>query len=213
MIFDVAMLTETWFESTSDVFTIPQYKSYYMNRVGKRGGGVCMMISNEIQCELLPDYSSVTPDYEIVTVKSGSHIVSACYRPPGGDDFKFNCLLDSFLEFVNSHNYQVILGGDLNINLLSEHNPRNELVTILNLHLCHNAIASPTRITENSETLLGLFITNFDVRSVIGVVIAYAISDHLPIFISIQLLRQLKICTIQHTDVSTLIPYLCFDNV
>lgn len=87
--FSVYMFTETWFECEQDVFAMPQYESYYMNRSGKRGGGVCLLISNRIRCELLSDFSIVTTDYEVVTVKSGSHIISACYRPPGGDTSKF----------------------------------------------------------------------------------------------------------------------------
>lgn len=96
VIFDVAMFTETWFESTSDVFNIPLYKPYCMNQICKRGGGMCMMISKKIHRESLPDCPSVTPDYRIDTVKSGLHIISARYLPLGYDGSKFVCFLDSF---------------------------------------------------------------------------------------------------------------------
>lgn len=53
------------------------------------------------------------------------------------------------------------------------------------MNTCQNIITSPTRITPSSETLLDLFITNFDTGSSVGDVITYAISDHLPIFVSV----------------------------
>lgn len=77
------------------------------------------------------------------------------------------------------------MGGDFNINMLDENNTKYEFETILNMNTCQNIITSPTRITPNSETLLDLFITNFDTGSLVGGVITYAISDHLPIFVSV----------------------------
>lgn len=78
------------------------------------------------------------------------------------------------------------MGGDFNINLCDETNTKAEFETILNMNSCQNIITSPTRITSSSETLLDLFITNFDTGSLFGGVITYAISDHLPIFVCVE---------------------------
>lgn len=145
-----------------------------------------MMISNIMQCELISEFSLITPDYEVVTVKSGSYIISTCYRPPSGDISNFLVFLDRFLEFITFHRYQLILGGDFNINMLLDSSIKTEFETTLNFHCCQNTIALPTRITENTETLLDLFITNVDIECVLAGVITYAISDHLPIFLSLE---------------------------
>lgn len=83
--------------------------------------------------------------------------------------------------------YQLILGGDFNIDMLANNNTTIEFNTLLNVHSCENVIMSPTRITTESETLLDLFITNFKTDSLKSGTIAYALSDHMPIFISVNL--------------------------
>lgn len=93
-------------------------------------------------------------------------------------------LLYSLIEFVDI-NYQVVLGGDLNINMIAQNNMKLELESRLHIHLCQNVITSPTRVMATCETALDFFITNFDRSSVKPGVLVYAISDHLPVFISI----------------------------
>lgn len=82
MFFDIIMFSETWFTSEKDVFMIPGYKPFFANRTGKRGGGVSMLVSNRLSCELLSQFSSITPNYETLVIKTGSCIFCVCYRPP-----------------------------------------------------------------------------------------------------------------------------------
>lgn len=37
-LFDVIMFTETWYSNESDVFSLPDYNGYYLNRTIGRGG-------------------------------------------------------------------------------------------------------------------------------------------------------------------------------
>lgn len=82
MLFDIVFFSETWFTSEHDVFVMPGYKSFYANRTEKRGGGVSMLVSNKFSCELISEFSSITPHYETLAVKTGSCIFCVCYRPP-----------------------------------------------------------------------------------------------------------------------------------
>lgn len=187
--FDVVMFSETWFASEDDVFTFPTYKSYYMNRTGKRGGGVAMLISSKIDCELMSEFSCISPLYEILTVRCGTSVFCVCYRPPSNNVRLFFSFLDSLLEFVSEKKYALILGGDLNINMLAESSVKLELESMLSSHYCQNVITAPTRITSQSSTLLDLFITNFDTSLVTAGTLIHNISDHMPIFMFVNQLN------------------------
>lgn len=144
-----------------------------------------MLVSNSFTSELLSEFCCTNQHYDAVVVKCSNIIFCVCYRPPSGNYLLFLSYLDSLLEFVNDSNYQIVLGGDLNINMITQNKMKLELESLLNIHLCQNVITSPTRVTATCETALDLFLTNFDVSSVKPGVLVYAISDHLPVFIFI----------------------------
>lgn len=183
--FNVIMFSETWFACEEDVFKLTGYKPYFVNRVGKRGGGVSMLISNEIECELLPAFCRATPDFEALVLKSCKYLFCTCYRPPCGDVTLFFSFIDSLLEFANAQNCYIILGGDFNINFLADNRTKMMFESLLSIHCCQNVITSPTRFADGSQTLLDLFIINFEICRIKSGVINYSLSDHLPIFLSV----------------------------
>lgn len=184
--FDIIMLTETWYDNETDVFKLPQYKTFCVNRTKGRGGGVCLLIKECVNCELLTYFCLASDDYEVVTVSFGGCIVSVVYRPPDGDIPSFFEFLESFLGFTNDERKKVILGGDLNINMLSDTSSKRELDLLLSMNGCMNVITRPTRITSHSETLIDLFITNEDEMNLKTGVLVSDISDHLPIFMFVK---------------------------
>lgn len=111
------MYSETWFDSEDDVPNVTGYKPYYLNRTWKRGGGVALFITGELDCELLTDFSFITTHYEFLAVKFRSLVFAVCYRPPSADVSELLLFLDSFFEFLNCHHFNLILGADFNINL------------------------------------------------------------------------------------------------
>lgn len=151
-----------------------------------------MLIVNNMECESLSDFSSVTSAYEVLAVRCRRCVFCVCYRPPGGDLSQFLSFMDGFLEFVNINQYELVLGGDFNINFLVHSKAKTEFESLLSIHSCRNVITLPTRLTETSETLLDLFITNSDDCSLKSGVINYPISDHLPIFLSVNHVANMK---------------------
>lgn len=184
--FDVVMLSETWYDNEIGVFTLPQYRNFYVNRSTCRGGGVCMLINENLECELLPRYSFINDDFEVLTVRVGQCIVVLFYRPPNGNSAPFFEFLESLLGFVNDNKFNVILGGDFNINMLCDTSTKKHFEMLLSINGCINVITGPTRVTSNSETLIDLFITNFNESSVISGIIKSDISDHFPIFLFVR---------------------------
>lgn len=110
---------------------------------------------------------------------------AVCYRPPDGNVTTFFEFFHTFLSFVNESNYNIICGGDLNINMLVDSATKRDMITIMNENCCVNTVSAPTRVRSESETLIDLFITNFDKPLKYGVT-SCDISDHLPIFLCVE---------------------------
>lgn len=183
--FDVVMLSETWYSDDINVFNLPMYSTHLLNRTRSRGGGVSMLIKDCIDCEPIPEYCCTTKDYEVLSLRANRNVFSVFYRPPDGSFSEFFSFLEEFLMFTNTNRYNLICGGDFNINMLFDHSHQRELKNTIELNGCMNVITSPTRITLNSETLLDLFITNFASINVKAGVVRCDLSDHFPIFISV----------------------------
>lgn len=181
--FDVIMLSETWSTDETNVFRLPAYQTFYINRTCSRGGGVCILVKEGFNCELIEEFCVVKNDYEFLCVKVNGMILAVCYRPPSGVIPPFLDFLELFLDFVGRNRFDVILGGDLNINMIGHNSTQTKLDLLLTSSGLSNVINLPTRITQTSSSLIDLFITNLSPDKLRSGVIAAEISDHLPIFV------------------------------
>ena len=63
--FTVIGLTETQLkDNPRDYLQLPDYNLEYMNRVGRKSGGVCLYIRNDINYELRPDLCRANSNFE-----------------------------------------------------------------------------------------------------------------------------------------------------
>lgn len=180
--FSVIMLTETWY-SDLDTIHLDGYSAVSLNRKLKRGGGVCMFTKLGFTYDLLDDFSWSTTDIEIICIKCNNFVFAVVYRPPDGNLSEFFTFLEAIFSFVNINQYSLILGGDLNIDMLTKTPKQGELSAILDSHFLFNVITTPTRITATSETLIDLFITNLAINDLFSGTINVTLSDHLPIYL------------------------------
>uniref|UniRef100_A0A6B0UAN4 Putative tick transposon n=1 Tax=Ixodes ricinus TaxID=34613 RepID=A0A6B0UAN4_IXORI len=88
-LFNVIMLAETWYADESDIFELPMYKSYFLNRSTGRGGGVSLMVRENASGQVLEELSRVNEDFEVLSLLVDRNIVSVFYRPPGGCTTQF----------------------------------------------------------------------------------------------------------------------------
>lgn len=193
---DIFMVTETWYRTETDVFKPPGYKSFFVNRLMKNGGGVMLMAKQVISCHLVESRTCIMPDYEVLTVRFSDFFFCVLYRPPKGSVSNFLSFLDDYLGWVNDSRGKLVLAGDLNIDALKTSPQQQELYRILECNGFSNTITLPTRIQSNTSTLLDMFITNIDNRDLMSGVICAPISDHLPIFFT----------TNQYTSVAQIAP-------
>ena len=83
---DVAMLVETWLNKNNDKrLKVPGYQFFGFHRKQKKGGGVGILVSQELQCRTRKDLCLNVPNFESITLEirtnSDSFFVCTIYRP------------------------------------------------------------------------------------------------------------------------------------
>ena len=99
---------------------------------------------------------------EILFPKTKGFLIGIIYRPPDSSNHicaNFNCKFESMLSALSSENKECLLTGDINCNYLmnSDH---KELKSILAAFGLKQLITTPTRITQESKTLIDVICSN-----------------------------------------------------
>lgn len=85
---------------------------------------------------------------------------------------------------MSVNKYNLILGGDYNVNTLENSVQTLLLTNSLNSAGFRNVITSPTRVTLSTSNSIDLFITNANTDVKVAGTVSCDISDHNPIFLS-----------------------------
>ena len=187
--FDVIILTETWInESTARLCNINGYKSYHSFCTSREGGGVSVFVRHNINCQVLSigvnDDNIECVGVKIFNKRSGGPLhLFGIYRPPAGKLQEFNNKLEEILSSSTKNNTSVMIAGDLNI-CISNKNSLNLIDDFTNLLMSNYfrpLITLPTRIHNNSATILDQIWINFPSLSFSGVV-DVDLTDHFPVF-------------------------------
>ncbi len=190
--FEIIGLVETWLQDKpQEYLKLPGYNLEFQNRAGKKGGGVCLYIKDNVNYHVRNDFQQIKhPEYvesvfiEIERPYSKNVVIGNVYRPPGQDINEFNDFIDKILTNATKNPKIVYLMGDFNINLLNEdiHSLTNDFVNIILSHSLYPSITKPTRITSNTATLIDNIFTNSTAEQTSGIIMT-DLSDHLPVFI------------------------------
>ena len=126
-----------------------------------RGGGVCIYVKDSLNARIIETNVIKNADVEDIWVtvqcrKLPSVIIGAVYRHPHALVSSFDYILDIFKD-ICSRNRSLVVLGDINDNLLDENAKLHTITKRLGLHSC---IKNPTRITEVSQSLVDVIITN-----------------------------------------------------
>ena len=168
-------------------FSIPGY-SNVSTPTESSAGGVLLYVSNSFAFEprLDLDTSLYLPKLlesvfvEIVNPNKPNIVVGVIYRHPCMSLKSFNSdYLKPFLHLLASENKQLILLGDFNVNLLNvqEDLESSMFLDSLGSNLILPQILLPTRITENSHTLIDNIFSSASDSNISGN-ICFSISDH-----------------------------------
>ena len=119
------------------------------------------------------------------TINNRRNIVLGCiYKPPHVSIAKFNEKFNDICFSLSNTNKDVYLLGDFNINLSDSCSNTQEFKNILFSNSFVPLIHKPTRINNNSDTIIDNIFTNVSIEQIVaaGILATKAYSDHFPIF-------------------------------
>ena len=202
--FHILAFTETWLKPDNvDLVKFEGYEGSHVIRpvdeqfdLKNYGGGISIFIKESLRYKVRKDLNLILPHIETLfielTLNNKLYMIGVIYRVPNTSVNDFNDTLNGLVEPLKN-NYEIILVGDFNICLMKEN---NHVDTFRNSLISNNlfpTILEPTRIATiqrngeyiTTESLIdNIFInTQLDFKSGL---INSTISDHFPVFISIQ---------------------------
>ena len=173
---------------------IAGYNFVHADRVGKRGGGVGILIANCIKFKERNDIKLDSQECEScfieVQTKNKPLIIGSIYRPPNSNIDAFvsemECLLKKIKLEKNKH---IIIGLDHNLDLLksSIHKQTNVFAEMLLDNGMIPTITKPTRISKTTATLIDNILVSEDLQETFnsGILIDNS-SDHLPCYTTLE---------------------------
>ena len=191
---NVILVTETWLRDSQPETQITNFIFCGQNREHKAGGGVGIYVQNGENFVRREDLMEMKPAMENLSIEinrgNNKNIIICCiYRPPDSNIEQFMDEFRTLLNKINKMNKIVIIGGDLNLNLL-QCKDDNKVAQLRDLLLSHNifpTISRPTRVGLTSNTLIDGIFTNSLNPGTSGVIMELTISDHFPIILDLDI--------------------------
>ncbi|KAG6454220.1 hypothetical protein O3G_MSEX008573 [Manduca sexta] len=179
---DILAINESWIKPGEEALApaIPNYRFLHRARQGMRGGGVGFYIRQGITSKVHQHPISLLEQLWLeVQLPNATLAVGTAYRP---ESVGVSDALDAISESIHSMarcNYTCIL-GDLNIDLSrSDSIKAQELINFCKQHNLEQLIKEPTRITDDSETILDVVMTDSIARCRhVHVIHNRCLSDH-----------------------------------
>ena len=153
-------------------------------------GGILIYVEQHLNYRRIPELE--LPSIEAIFIKlqfsNGNILVGFIYRPPNNNLVNYSewpLIMDNLLDKVNNTCNKVILLGDFNIDLLPTAVEKTSWINTFQSYYLNQLIDEPTRITSHSKTLLDHIYVSEDVNVSKSGLLSWAISDHNPIYITI----------------------------
>lgn len=189
--FDILCFTETHLDCnvTNESIMLDGFKIIYRKDRNCFGGGVMIYLSDLLRAIRRPEFETTHNESIWIEIESHtcSYFLCCVYRPPNSDG-NFWTSLSWSIEKVGEITDNIIIIGDLNVDLLSI--PQTHVIhdIMSNGNLVNN-INEPTRVTNTSSTLIDLVLSTPIVKvHESGVLnVDSSVSDHKAIYISLSI--------------------------
>ena len=191
---EVILLCETWLNDSSPTITIPGYNLELENRIGKKGGGVAILIKENLIYKNRPDLKPTVENTRLETCfielkgTKSNLILGSLYHPPNNPPKEFLKDYSKILENLSKEKLELILVMDHNLDFLkiNQHRPTEEFLECNIESGMIPQITKPTRITQTSATLIDNVIVSKKLSThTESRIMIENISDHLPSLVSI----------------------------
>ena len=196
--FDIIALSETWLSPRNKTINgFHGYNQLDTFRETKTGGGVSLLIKNNITFQELPLLSRnndfIESVFAEIELKDKSVIVGCIYRPPDkSSNADGSNRLKSFIEemtllisSLNETKKDVYIMGDFNIDLLhyNTHQLTTEFVNMMMSGSFMPLINHPTRVSEDSATIIDNIFSNcIQHDQLVKGILPTDVSDHFSLF-------------------------------
>lgn len=147
-------ITETWLNTQilSDLVEIEGYDFFRMDR-GSRGGGVGIYVLSSLKATIVSGDNHINSPLENIWISIPiSNVVlkvGVLYRPPHHANFAESMnMIDSLIEEILPTCDELIVLGDLNVNLLNQNHNSSVLIDIFDCYKLKQLVTNPTRKTS-----------------------------------------------------------------
>ena len=186
----IIVLTETWLSETNkSMCNIEGYNSYHTIRMNRRSGGVSVFVDSRLESFELEEYCISNEFMESCVVRVKSNVCDlicfAVYRSHSETIASFDANLNNILTQTFFNNKNIILLGDLNINILEEgNNSIDQFMYNLQSLTFMPIISRPTRFLNNilNPSLLDHIWINYLTNFHAGIILDDS-TDHCPTFV------------------------------
>ena len=190
---NVVSLNETWLrKETATKVDVPGYNYAGLCRVGKKGGGIGFLISEEVKYREhtldLKDIMTLEVYSIGIKTKGTPVLLVTFYRPPNQPVQTSIKDLKVLFKSVKSEKRPVVVCTDHNLDLLkaSTHARTQEFLEITSDSGFLFTVCKPTRITHQSATLIdNIFISKEFSENYKCWILHEDLSDHMPCLLSL----------------------------
>lgn len=167
-------ISESWItQEKQDLIHFTGYKmAGSFIRKNQAGGGVCILLQDHIEYKEKRDITNLSLQYRVEVcavelVKENLIIILLYWN--GLDEAAFYSRLKLILNLINKKysKYNIVVGGDFNINILKRNNKCLKLLNLMSEYNFKQHINKPTRITKTTSRCLDHIYTNFDDKFII----------------------------------------------
>ncbi|CAH1988353.1 unnamed protein product [Acanthoscelides obtectus] len=185
---DIVGISETWLSKdiSNDHISMNGYNCYRCDRDG-RGGGVAVFVNNHYNSSIISFGQGPSLEYIWLKVQLPKQkiAIGIFYRPPHSSVTEAGNTFDNMLPAILAEYDDIILSGDINVNLLLV---CNSLTKCLDSYNLKQVISEPTRITESTLTLLDpIYLSKPESCLRSGTINADMITDHYLTFCDIRI--------------------------
>lgn len=179
-------ITESWLNNSydnKDLMIQGFYPPERFDRSDRSGGGVAVYILSRYNFIRRSDIETQDVESVWVEIKLKNQkpiIICTVYRPPDTNIDQWITKFERELDIAYSGDSQIVVMGDLNINLNVPNDEKDKLCTCLGQYDMHQIIADCTRCTPHSETLIDHVWSTSPEKITEWKVPKYGLSDHFP---------------------------------
>ena len=185
-------LSETKLNSNhmNSIFEVKNYQMFRKDRVisedrPEHGGGLIVYVKDGINCKRRYDLECERIKcvwLEIFPTNCKSFLIGNIYRHPN-ETVNWNEGFDNYLDKVLECEKEMYLIGDFNRDLMQT-NLKQSWVEYMESFGLHQIVNMPTRVTDQSATLIDHIYSNTHANILTIAVPHLGLSDHFPVFVS-----------------------------